>query len=273
MARKLHTSAPALVTKRSYRIQNRDFVVNSIWEGAGDELHSNDFYAAKTEYGARIISGIALVSLCVAEHMGEQDWQAPRRAAMSFDSAVKSGDCIDIELARRGANADLQVSVEGQRALRIAFDQDGELAPDRSDDCLRTKGRTITSGDREAFDWWISRSLPDVDLAPPDLVPWPLLASTVSGFMGRKNIVRQPHSSLVNRYNEWSFFRPVQIGETVHAEIYDPGERDSRSRPGWGVWSGRVVVVSRNKGDVVGCSNWVCMYMFDRPETDEGGAG
>jgi acyl dehydratase len=249
------------MVRRSYRIHDRDFVVNSIWEGAGDELHSNDLYAARTEFGARIVSGIALVSLCVAPRMGELGWPAPRRAALSFDRAVKSGDQIDIDLKEHPSGEAMEVAVGGRRALRVDFGHPADVVLKRSADFRRTKGRTFTAGDREAFDWWITASLPDVTLAPEDIVPWPLLASAVSGFIGRIDIVKSPHSSLVNRFNEWSFFRSVRIGETVHAEVHDPRERDSVSKPGWGIWTARVLVVSDSDGDVVACSKWVCMYM------------
>lgn len=252
-----------------YQIHNRDFVVNSIWEGAGDELHSNDLYAADTEFGARIISGIALVSLSVAQHMGERGWPVPPRAAMSFDSAVKSGDFIEIMLNRCDLGDKLEVAVGERRALRITFGSEPVHTTLRSEGGRKTKGRTFTSGDREVFDWWISTSLPAVRLPPPGVVPWPLLSSTISGLIGRIEIIDAPHTSLVNRANEWSFFRPVRVGETVHAEVQQANERTSRTKPGWGVWTARVLVVSDTEGDVVGTSDWVCMYMLPQGLSDE----
>ena len=80
------------------------------------------------------------------------------------------------------------------------------------------------------------------------------------------DIVKEPHLSLVNRSNDWRFFRPVRVGETVHAEVHESRERASRSKPGWGVWSARVMVASDTDGDIVGCSKWVCMYMRENPQ-------
>ena len=61
----------------SYRIHDRDLVLNSIWEGSRDELHYNEIYARNSDFGARILSGIALASLSVANRMGETGWSEP----------------------------------------------------------------------------------------------------------------------------------------------------------------------------------------------------
>ena len=245
----------------SYRIHDRDFVLNSIWEGSGDELHYNEIYARNSDFGARILSGIALASLSVANRMGETGWSEPRQAKFSFESVVKSGDHIDIlSCCKQGEDA-LEVVVDGRRAMRIVFGQETPPTPERSATYQKSKGRPLTAGDRQAVDWWISSAFPQVKLAPPNIIPWPLLASAVSGLIGRMGIISVPHTLLVNRFNEWNFFRSVECGETLHAEIHEVIERDSVSKPGWGVWSSaRVLVVSDTHNDIVGNSKWICMF-------------
>ena len=89
------------------------------------------------------------------------------------------------------------------------------------------------------------------------------LATAGFGCIGldRSNgIISVPHALLVNRFNEWNFFRSVECGETLHAEIHDVIERDSVSKPGWGVWSARVLLVSNTYNDIAGNSKWICMF-------------
>ncbi len=256
-------------THAEYDIHNRDFMVNAIWEGAGDELHSNDLYAAKTPFGARIISGLALTCLGIARKTAQLNWAPPARLQLVFDSAVKSGDTLALETIGTGETCRINVNVGDRRAMEIRLEPETAAPAERSAGAAITKGRTFTSGDREVFDWWLSTSLPGLPLAPAGVVPWPIIASATSGFISRIEMIKTPHLSLVNRSNTWRFHRNVAIGETLHAELSDTTERLSKSRDGWGIWTGKVLTVSDTDCDVVATTDWTCMFTVPRKDAQK----
>ncbi len=243
-----------------YRINDRDFIVNSIWEGTGDELHYNDIYARRTEFGGRVLSGLALTCLASAHHSAATNWAPPARLDLSFESVVLANDDIVVRQSDMPPETSVDVMTEERRALHMVFTSEEINSPTPSAPTRTSKGRTLTVGDREVFDWWLSQSLPGLQLAEPGIVPWPLVASAVSGAISRIGLVQQPHSSLVNRSNCWRFFRSAEIGETIHAEIHSPSERLSRSKQGWGIWSGTVRTVSDSENDVIAATDWICLF-------------
>lgn len=54
----------------------RDFLIPAVWEGTGDELHTNRLVAAASDFGGRIMSGIATMTLAIAR-LGKADLGTP----------------------------------------------------------------------------------------------------------------------------------------------------------------------------------------------------
>ena len=244
-----------------HRIHDRDFIVNSIWEGTGDELHYNEsIYARKTEFGGRVLSGLALTCLASAHHSAATKWSPPGRLDLSFDSVVLANDEVGIRQSGTPAETSIDVMVGDRRVLKMVLTSEENVPPAPSTPSGVSKGRTLTVGDREVFDWWLSSSLPGLQLAKPGIVPWPLVASAVSGAISRLGLVQQPHTSLVNRSNCWRFHRNGRVGETIHAELHNPSERLSKSKKGWGIWSGTVKTVSDSENDVIAVTDWICLF-------------
>ena len=156
-----------------HRVHDRDFIVNSIWEGTGDELHYNDIYARKTEFGGRVLSGLALTCLASAHHSAATKWSPPGRLDLSFDSVVLANDEIGIRQSGTPAETSIDVMVGDRRVLKMVFTPEENVPPAPSTPSRVSKGRTLTVGDREVFDWWLSSSLPSLQLAKPGIVPWP----------------------------------------------------------------------------------------------------
>ena len=128
-----------------HRVHDRDFIVNSIWEGTGDELHYNDIYARKTEFGGRVLSGLALTCLASAHHSAATKWSPPGRLDLSFDSVVLANDEIGIRQSgtparnidrchgRRPAGAEDGLHARRERAPCAIHAEPGEQGqnPDR----------------------------------------------------------------------------------------------------------------------------------------------
>lgn len=233
-------------------VTDRDFLIGSVWEGSGDELHTNRHVARQTMFGGRVLSGISGMLLVVDQAAPELLWSEVSDIEWSFDAPLFEGDEVRATTQRDGSTLRLSGSMADRRTRgAIVRGAPHPAVPVHGDS---TKGRTMTPADLDLFASWLGRR----DGAP-EVVPWPLVALTASGLITRSKTLG-PHEMLLNRWFRWSFVSPVPIDETVHCVVAPAHPRRSRSRPELRVAEHDVAVVSSVDDRQYARFRWVVMY-------------
>jgi len=247
------------------QIQSLDLIVPEAWEGPSGEIHVNVISAATSSYGAPIVSGITSMILAVAELLDDGGAAPPAELTWSFDDALLTSERFSVDVSGDIADAaGMAFAVRvgerriGQGTMRFgALDLADEL---HQPPTALSPGRTLLDGDRELYDWWLSRSCPQASPAPSGVVPWPMLVSLAGGLISKVEFVGIDHDDLLNRAMVWRFHRPVALGDTLRCHITTTTERISKSRPDMGVWTGAVLLVSQRDDDVVATVQWTLMF-------------
>lgn len=225
----------------------RDFLIPAVWEGTGDELHTNRLVAAASDFGARIMSGIATMTLAVARLGGAGLGTPPACLEWDFAGPVREGEKVRVDASRVGGDLKVATSVAGATTgtgvLRAA--PGDPPAPAAGPDGVRSRGWTITAADIELFADWIGDRRDDGGSGP---VPWPLLILVTSGLIGRDRLFGDvPTGQVLNRWMRWRFVSMPATGETVHCVLRSHTSRPSRTRPGDHV--SRIVLDTRSADD------------------------
>ncbi|MFD1546081.1 hypothetical protein [Nonomuraea guangzhouensis] len=235
--------APRVVTAQ-------DFLMGSIWEGTGDELHTNRLTARKSMFGQRILSGVTGMLLTIDAYRPELIWTPMSRLRWSFDAPLFEGARVDV----RGASSGDEHTISGTAGDQVVTHgtvvagQPKRLPgrPGRA-----SAGRTMTEADALLFHSWLPS-----DQADPDHIPWPLIVLTASGLIVRGRHLGDFHTVL-NRAFTWSFGPPLALEETIHCELGEVERRPSVSRPGLEVVRFEAGVVASASGDHVASVEWV----------------
>jgi hypothetical protein len=237
------------------RVTDRDFLLGSVWEGTGDELHTNRFTAAAGLFGGRVLSGITGMLLTVAAHDPDLLWSAPNCVEWSFDAPLFEGSDLAVTATVDGTDHVLAGSIAGSTATtgRIGLGPGGAVRPVEG---TPTRGRTMTRADVDLFRDW----MPPRTAEPVGTVPWPLLVLTASGLVNRSDYLGDPHPEMVlNRALRWSFGERLAVEETVHCVVGPVGQRPSASRPGFRVATFRAAVVASESARTVAAADWVAI--------------
>jgi hypothetical protein len=235
-------------------VTDRDFLLGSVWEGSGEELHTNRHAARSSMYGQRILSGISGMLISLHAWSPDAIWTPQHCLEWSFDGPMFEGARVDAQTAT-DETGDRQFTVtsdgtrQGRGTLRARPWEVGPPVTGR-----HTRGRTMTGADVELMRHWLPPATP----ADEDLVPWPLLVLTMSGLVVRDKAAGDFELSL-NRWLRWVSLSPAHIDDTVHCIVGAPERRASRSRSGLDVVSFDVDVVNSVSGDRIGHVDWVMM--------------
>lgn len=244
-----------LHTDLTRRVTDRDFLLGSVWEGTGDELHTNRFTAATGLFGGRVLSGITGMLLTVDTYDPDLLWSAPSTVEWSFDAPLFEGSDLVVSGTVDGRDHVLSGSVGGSTGTkgRIGFGPGDVVRPVEG---TPTRGRTMTRADVDLFHDWI----PPRSVEPAGTVPWPLLVLTASGLVNRSDYLGNPHPEMVlNRGLRWSFGEQPAVEETVHCVIGPVHQRPSASRPGFRVATFRAAVVASESTRTVAAADWVAI--------------
>jgi hypothetical protein len=244
-----------LDTDLTRRVTDRDFLLGSVWEGTGDELHTNRFTAAAGLFGGRVLSGITGMLLTVDTHDSDLLWSEPSTVEWSFDAPLFEGSDLVVGATAVDGGHDLAGNVAGSTATkgRIGF---GPGAAVRPVEGAATRGRTMTRADVDLFRSWI----PPRSVEPAGAVPWPLLVLTASGLVNRSDYLGNPHPQMVlNRALHWTFGEQLAVEETVHCVVEPVHQRPSASRPGFRVATFRAAVVASETARTVAAADWVAI--------------
>lgn len=227
------------------QISNIDFVVPEVWEGPGGELHLNDLTAAGTPFGQKILSGITSMILAAVPVISSRGWAWPTALTWDFRAPVFTDSQLAVDW--KGIGSDRcsatvrrdhdQVVSTGELTYR-AVDTAAKLG--NRDDGEFTFGRTLFDADVELFSWWSAKS--GIPFPTPELgddVPWPLVVSLAGGLFARLPVSAETPEEAVNRAMEWTFIRPLRVGESLRGYLHPGTERPSSSRPGWSIWQGQ----------------------------------
>ncbi|WP_433477431.1 hypothetical protein ACQPZP_10455 [Spirillospora sp. CA-142024] len=240
----------------------RDFLIPAVWEGTGDELHTNRLVAAASDFGGRIMSGIATMTLAVARLDGADLGAPPACLEWDFAGPVREGEKVRVDGSRAGGDLTVATSVGGATTgtgvLRAAPADPAAAAdppapgdppaPAGGPDGTRSRGWTITAADLELFADWIGDGREDGRDGGSGPVPWPLLILVTSGLMGRDRLFGDaPSGQVLNRWMRWRFASMPVTGETVHCVLRSHTSRRSRTRPGDQV--SRIVLDTRSADD------------------------
>ncbi|MEV4678196.1 MULTISPECIES: MaoC/PaaZ C-terminal domain-containing protein [Actinomadura] len=228
----------------------RDFLIPAVWEGTGDELHTNRLVAAASDFGGRIMSGIATMTLAVARLDGARLGAPPACLEWDFAGPVREGEKVRVDASREGGDLTVATSVDGATTgtgvLRAAPAE--APAPAGGPDGARSRGWTITAADLELFADWIGAGGEDGRDGGSGPVPWPLLILVASGLMGRDRLFGDaPSGQVLNRWMRWRFASMPVTGETVHCVLRSRTSRRSKTRPGDLV--SRIVLDTRSADD------------------------
>ncbi|MEV0390921.1 hypothetical protein [Nonomuraea sp. NPDC050643] len=238
--------APRVVTAR-------DFLMGSIWEGTGDELHTNRFTARTSMFGQRILSGASGMLLTIDAYRPELVWAPLSRLDWTFDGPVFEGARMDVE-GSSGAEHDITGTIDGRVVTQGTAVIGPPLAGPPPVKGRASAGRTMTEADVKLFRCW----LPGDRTGDPEHIPWPLIVLTASNLITRGRHMGNYHTVL-NRAFTWSFGPPLPLEETIHCEVGETERRPSASRPGLDVVRIRASVVATASGACVADVDWVAI--------------
>ncbi|HEX4814675.1 MAG TPA: hypothetical protein VFV66_18190 [Nonomuraea sp.] len=239
--------APRVVTAQ-------DFLMGSIWEGTGDELHTNRLTARKSMFGQRILSGITGMLLVIDAYRPELIWSSLSRLQWSFDGPLFEGTEVDVRGRSTGDEHIMSGTVGGEVVTHgtvVAGPPTAVTArPGRA-----SAGRTMTEADARLFQSWLPGD-PTVGAGTPEHIPWPLIVLTASGLITRGRHMGH-FRTVLNRAFTWTFGPPVALEETVHCEMGKVERRPSASRPGMDVVRFEASVTATESGNHVASVEWV----------------
>jgi acyl dehydratase len=238
-------------------VTDRDFLMGSVWEGTGAELHMNRLAAAHTPFRGRILSGLAGMTLALAATDEPLVWSPPAEAEWAFDAPLYEGSAFEVERRREGNAQVLTVSTEGRQVAHGRIRPAGPASrPSNLPETSRaTAGRTFTAADLDLFRGWIGPH----DRASAGPVPWPLLLLVASGLINRTDYLG-PVADVVNRAMRWRFYDSARLGETVHCTIGSVSARPSRSRPEFAVATFDARVLVSDDGRQLAGAEWTVLY-------------
>lgn len=235
-------------------VTDSDFLLGSVWEGSGEELHTNRHAARSSMYGQRILSGIS--GMLISLHAWSPDviWTPQECLEWSFDGPVFEGARVDVQTdTDEAGDRQFVVTADGVRQGRgLLRDTRWEVGPPVSG--RHTRGRTMTSADVDLMKHWLPPATP----ADETVVPWPLLVLTMSGLVVRDKALGDFELAL-NRWLRWVSLAPAHVDDTVHCLVGAPDRRPSKSRSGLDVVTFEVDVVNSVSGDRIGHVDWVMM--------------
>jgi hypothetical protein len=224
-----------------------------VWEGTGDELHTNRLTAATTQFGGRILAGITGMLLTVGTYDPDLLWATPSTLEWRFDAPLLEGSELAVTGRAEGSEHVLAGTRAGTVATRgrIGFGPRTTLPPVAG---TATRGRTMTRADVDLLQDW----LPPRHGHGTASVPWPLLVLTASGLVNRTDYLGHPHPGMVlNRAITWTFGEPPAVEDTLHCVIGPVQQRPSATRPGFRVGTFPVAVVSSASSRPVAIADWV----------------
>jgi acyl dehydratase len=210
--------------RASRRISARDFLMGSIWEGTGDELHTNRVAARASIFGARTLPGITGMVLGLAEFDVEIVWGTAAGLEWQFDAPVFEDVELEVDGRRTRDGWRVTGAVEGRPATHGTVLLDAADWEEPAYAVRRTIGRTVTAADVELFAGWVGGS------PPAGRIPWPLVVLVASGLINRTDYLGHP-GVVLNRWFRWRFRRPVPVERTLSCGIAPVRSRPSRSRP------------------------------------------
>ncbi|RJO70826.1 hypothetical protein D5S18_26925 [Nocardia panacis] len=231
-------------------ITDRDFLLGSVWEGTGEELHTNRYAAARAMYGQRVLSGISGMLVALHTHDPALLWTR-QDVEWSFDGPIFEGATVRIESG----------AVTGGRCFHLSQDDSlrgrGRVgvagAPGHPpEDGRISRGRTMTGADTGLLAHW----LPPVDAPSPGSVPWPVLLLTASGLVVRDKLPGA-FELVLNRWLRWTQLADVRADDTVHCIVGLPAVRPSRTRPDLSVTRLEVHMIDSVSNKPVGHIDWV----------------
>ncbi|MED7930455.1 hypothetical protein SMD20_39955 [Nonomuraea sp. LP-02] len=201
--------APHVVTAR-------DFLMGSIWEGTGDELHTNRLMARKSMFRQRILSGVSGMLLAIDAYRPELIWAPLTRLRWSFDRPLFEGTRLEVRGHSAGEEHTLSGTADGQIVTH------GSVVTGPPADLPRkpgrpSAGRTMTEADARLFRTWLPGD-PTRDQDLPGHIPWPLIVLTASGLITRGRHMGS-FRTVLNRAFTWTFGAPLALEETVHCEL------------------------------------------------------
>jgi hypothetical protein len=236
------------------RVTARDFLLGSVWEGTGDEMHTNRHAARAGMFGARILSGITGMLVTMATYRRELVWETPAALEWAFAAPLFEGS----ELAVSGVEIDgghHVVATTGDGEATRGRIWAGAVGEERVVEGTLTRGRTITEADVDLFGDWLGPSVARGD----GLVPWPLLVLVASGLVNRTHYLGDPEMVL-NRWFRWSFAEPPEVEDTVHCVIGEVHTRQSAKRPDLRVGEFTASLVSSPTDRVLATVEWVVIF-------------
>jgi hypothetical protein len=239
------------------RVTPRDFLVGSIWEGTGEELHVNRHVAAAGEFGGRILSGISGMLLALSTYDPSMAGAHPSTLIWSFNGPLREDDTLHVSGTPRDEGYAVRGSV-GTDTARPATAGEIEFGPRVSNLTAggwSTRGRTFTSADIELFWQWMGNTQDP----PGDNVPWPLIVLTASGLVSRTNYLGD-HDMVLNRGFKWHFAGLPSVDDTIHCVVGPLRTRTSSSRPDLKVADYEVGVVSSPTGHIYATVDWTVMF-------------
>ncbi|WP_084965875.1 hypothetical protein [Thermoactinospora rubra] len=239
--------APRVVTAR-------DFLMGSIWEGTGDELHTNRLTARKSMFGQRILSGVTGMLLVIDAYRPELIWTPLSRLRWSFDGPLFEGTQVEVR-GRSAGDEHAMSGTAGDRVVTHGIAVTGRPAAVPAKPGQVSAGRTMTEADARLFHSWLPGDL-TVGESAPEHIPWPLIVLTASGLITRGRHMGDFHTVL-NRAFTWSFGRPLALEETIHCEMGTVERRPSASLPGMDVVRFEASVVATASGDHIAGVEWV----------------
>lgn len=239
-------------------VADRDFLIGSVWEGTGEEIHVNRHYAEQSEFGGRILSGISGMLLTIGAFDPSLIDGCPSRLEWSFNGALLEGDQIKVN----GTKVENGFAIEGRvgesaggRPTTCGSIFFGELARLDPFDGRATRGRTFTAADIDLFRSWF----PSTQSSPDKLVPWPMLVLLASGLISRSGYLGH-HELTLNRGYTWTFSGLPEVDDTLHCVHSPVRTRVSNNRPDLKVGSYDVNVVSSVSGRVFATADWTVMF-------------
>jgi hypothetical protein len=239
-------------------VSDRDFLIGSVWEGTGEEIHVNRHVANQSEFGGRILSGISGMLLTIATFDPRLLDTCPSRLEWAFNGTLLEEDRLGVIGTRTADVLALEGRVDNSREGRptsAGSVQFGELSDAEAIPGISTRGRTFTAADIDLFRGWLGST----DTPPNTLVPWPLIVLLASGLMSRSGYLGK-HQMTLNRAFTWTFAGLPEIGDTIHC-VYGPiHTRASATRPDLTVGRYDVAVVSSVSGDVLAKVDWTVMF-------------
>lgn len=245
-------------TPTYHTVSDRDFLIGSVWEGTGEEIHVSRHFASQSEFGGRILSGISGMLVTIASFDAGLLRKCPSRLEWAFNGAILEEDRIEVT----GTGDEDRFAIEG-RAGRAMTDRPtsagtiefGELQNVGIVVGTSTRGRTFTPADIELYRSWLGPK----EGSPDSLVPWPLIVLLASGLVSRSGYLGA-HEMTLNRGYKWTFAALPEVGDTLHC-IYGPiQKRVSSTRPDLTVGRYDVAVVSSVTGQTFAKIDWTVMF-------------